>query len=443
MIFLDSGLSAAADTALLFADIILLSFISGTKTVSMRAAVVLSAAAAVGFSSEMFFYKINYPIQFLVLLIDIFGCCLAAMYAVKARGIKCFLAPIIFQFMCSTLAAGLYSLFPVEFSIGSSSTRKAIMLMIVVLAIVFLMIIKRKTKNRRIVVSEAFSIIPVHTYILILMAVFIGSGLIDILKYETPNLELKNSISTLLLILLIICVFSLIISLIANVVGKRYYGNINRILKAQINSQLRHYEQREKVNSEMRRFKHDYNNHIKCLDSMLAAQRYDDAKEYLDKLTKSVPSSEFLFSTGNYIADAILTEKQEAILKDNVRIDFSGFIPSNIDNFDLCTILSNSLDNAAEACEQLSGEKAISVYANVQQTVFLLIVKNPTIDTCYAKDILPMTTKSDKLYHGFGLSNIQYVVGKYNGTIHTLVENGFFTLSLDFVLNNENQPLSL
>ena len=134
-----------------------------------------------------------------------------------------------------------------------------------------------------------------------------------------------------------------------------------------------------------------------------------------------MPFGGFLFRTGNYISDAILTEARENSAPENILIDFEGCIPRDIDSADLCVVLSNALRNAVEACRALSGTKNISVYGNYQQGIF-------------EKDFFPKTSKPDKLSHGFGFSNMQHIVNKYNGTMHTLLEDGFFTLSITLKL---------
>lgn len=61
-------------------------------------------------------------------------------------------------------------------------------------------------------------------------------------------------------------------------------------------------------------------------------------------------------------------------------------------------------------------------------------MKNPTLYEDKAKDIFPETTKDDKVSHGFGMANMQRVVAQYDGTMHTMIENGFFTISFTLKL---------
>lgn len=45
---------------------------------------------------------------------------------------------------------------------------------------------------------------------------------------------------------------------------------------------------------------------------------------------------------------------------------------------------------------------------------------------------LPLTTKKDKDYHGFGMKSIQLVVNKYDGDLNVNVANNVFSLSIIF-----------
>lgn len=213
---------------------------------------------------------------------------------------------------------------------------------------------------------------------------------------------------------------------------QKYYSDINHLLEKQVQAQINHYTELENTYTEIRKFRHDYTNHINCIHSMLKAGRYDEIAEYLENITEIFPVNEFLFSTGNFISDAILSEKQNSVKLDNITIQFDGTVPTSINETDLCIILGNAVDNAIEACRPLGGEKIISVYGGFNHGYFILTVTNPTDNPGVESGILPITTKSDKYEHGFGLSNIKSVVDKYNGYMKVENRNNVFTLSLTF-----------
>lgn len=426
--------SAASDAILLCAEILILSVIADKQCLKVRFAVIVASAAITGFISELLFGIENENSSFALLVFDCIRLCLFALLALKSFALKDILALMTIQFFCSILNSAVKALLPQdiisEVYYINYITMIAIPAGMLILAICF----KRKTINRTKIISGAASSIPVHTYICIFIAVFLEGGLIEGLSRSTAKFELQIRSVKILSLLLIICVTVLIISLAVNVLYQKYYAGLNEILSEQVNSQLAHYEQREKINLEIQSFRHDFNNHIKCLGSMMSAHKYDDAREYLESISGMMPFGGFLFRTGNYISDAILTEAGENSAPENISIDFEGCIPRDIDSADLCILLSNAVRNAVEACRALSGTKNISVYGNYQQGIFVLIIKNPTVLESCEKDFFPKTSKPDKLSHGFGFSNMQHIVNKYNGTMHTLLEDGFFTLSITLKL---------
>ena len=78
----------------------------------------------------------------------------------------------------------------------------------------------------------------------------------------------------------------------------------------------------------------------------------------------------------------------------------------------MACVLGNLIDNAIEACETQE-EKRIEVI--IKEMKNLLIIK--VINT-FQND-LPFnmsTTKSNSIFHGIGIKNIQGIVEKYNGS---------------------------
>lgn len=239
-----------------------------------------------------------------------------------------------------------------------------------------------------------------------LINLFIADGLMEAANYEFPETHLKDITVKFLALSLSLCVFVTLVSLLFSVVSKKYFSDINNLLKNQIQTQISYYEDRERTYAEIRRFKHDYINHINCIRSMLNAERYDEISEYLGNITDMIPANKISFNTGNFISDAILSDKQNSVKEENITIEFDGTIPTSINETDLCIILGNAIDNAIEACLALDGEKRITIYGGFSHSYFILTISNPT-EKIENNNIFPFTTKSDKSEHGFGLLNIK------------------------------------
>lgn len=425
-----SVISAVSDAVLLLIQIVVLSIVTGKQPSKSRVISAVVFTVIISVLTELLFYQCPKIIQYIWVTINSFKGCLLALLVFRKFSVRNIMLLMIVQFSCSIINSGIYAVIQSRIKIYCEHSYPVLLL---VVGIVFLLIsLMIKMKMKKTVVNNAVSIIPTHIYVLILTGIFIGNGLIDGLSYQTSKYEIKIRSAQILSLLLVLCVSILILSLTVNVTYKRYYETLNKFLENQVELQLGHYEKLEKINLEIRHFRHDYTNHMNCLGAMLKAKRYSEAADYIENISGKLPSGEFLFRTGNYIADAILTDKQEMSEKDNIKIKFDGCITDKINNTDLCIILSNALDNAIEACEKIDGEKEISVYGNFQQGYFVLIIKNPSENILTLTDDFPATSKDNKVYHGFGLSNIRFVVDKYNGTMRISSENNFFILSLTF-----------
>ena len=423
-----------SDITILCIQIIALNIFTGKKTKPKRFVAAVILATATGMLTRLYYYDCKGNITIPLLVMECFRLCILALFSVKSLNIKDALIAMTVQFLCSMINSAVISLIPDSILNKYSYLNPLLILLVPLFILISFLTIQRKTHKKQKIISEAALNIPTHNYIFMFISLFLESGLIEILNFNTEKIEIQLTTAKFLSLLLIICIAVLIVSLTVNVIYQKYYNNLNQLLKEQVKLQIQHYEKQEKLNAEIRGFRHDFNNHVKCLKSLMNSERYTEAQSYLDKLTGSMPNYSFLYRTGNYIADAILTEGQETSSADNITINFNGYITPNIDSTDLCIILSNSINNAIEACQAISGNKLIKVYSNVQQGILVLIIKNPTLYGDTAEDIFTETSKDDKVSHGFGLANMQKVVEQYEGTMHTKIENGFFTISFTLKL---------
>ena len=187
---------------------------------------------------------------------------------------------------------------------------------------------------------------------------------------------------------------------------------------------------------ELRRFRHDYKNHMIVVNAYLERGKIDEAREYLNLLNNSINGVLNKIKTGNFVSDAILNSKAVTAAKSSIEFSFNGMIPSKgITDEDLCTILSNLIDNAIEACEKIPDKKVIDIESGISNGFFILSVSNPTGN----KIINPKlkTTKKDKKNHGIGLKNVERALKKYNGVMTADISENTFTADIRAELINE------
>lgn len=195
--------------------------------------------------------------------------------------------------------------------------------------------------------------------------------------------------------------------------------------------QLDYYNKLEKKNAELREFRHDFKNHMLCLQALIENCDYEEASQYIQKITNRSYSEAPKYYTGNKLADAILADKSTLAEEINTEITFDGEIYDGISAPDICIILSNALDNAVEACAKISDtDKRIRVRCIFSKGVQIINISNPLAETADFSNNSIKTTKEDKNSHGFGLYNIKKTADMYNGTFSVKCEEGLFTLEV-------------
>lgn len=378
---------------------------------------------------NVFFNATNIAVRLIILTLNYLKYIISSAIVYGKLGVKMICLPFILYLICDICRDCISYVIPMEHKI-STYTKDLSLLSVRIIFLILTVLLKKQSD--KIYLNNIFKIVPNHTYVLVLINLFLASGLIVTVNFEYPSVHDKDMTVKVFAMFLSLCVFATLISLLFSVVSKKYYSDINMLLEKQIKTQIIYYQDREKTYTEIRRFKHDYTNHINCIRSMIKAGRYDDISEYLGEITNMFPSNKLLFNTGNFISDAILSDKQNSVKSENITIQFDGTIPNSINETDLCIILGNAIDNAIEASRALTGEKIIAVYGGFSHSYFILTVTNPTDNTVNNNNGLPFTTKANKSEHGFGLLNIKSVVDKYNGYMKIDNKDNTFTLSLTF-----------
>ena len=219
--------------------------------------------------------------------------------------------------------------------------------------------------------------------------------------------------------------------------SKNYYERQSALFEHQIESELCHYERIGVLDSELRTFRHDYKNHMLCIRSLADNHLYDDLIDYLSQISNDPVINEKVFITGNKIADIILSEKNKKAEEHKCSISFLGEISEKIPSKDICIILSNSLDNAIEACDKNTSDlvSVIKVKATFSHNMQLIEITNPVFDKIWIENKTVATTKTDKRHHGFGLYSIRRVTEEYDGIFDIHIEKGNFVLEMGLSLH--------
>lgn len=199
--------------------------------------------------------------------------------------------------------------------------------------------------------------------------------------------------------------------------------------------EIKHFEDIMQKNQDIRTFRHDYKNNLFSINMLIKNGRYNDAEEFIKNLNNDLELTKNRFNSGNYMIDAILSEKAEKCEKDGIEIEFDGrACDKEIDNNTICTIFSNAVDNAVRACTEIAPCK-IKITSELKTNGITIRFRNPVKEKVIIKNNSVKTTKSDKVNHGLGISNIRKAAQKYNGYADVKCDDKEFTLEIGLIFN--------
>lgn len=101
-------------------------------------------------------------------------------------------------------------------------------------------------------------------------------------------------------------------------------------------------------------------------------------------------------------------------------------------------MFGNILDNAIEAVYKLKNNEKRQINIVIKNVYSLISI---TVENYYEGNIvldkngLPITTKDNKDFHGFGMKSIKMIVDKYHGDMNITKRNDIFSLNILFASN--------
>ncbi|MCC0656524.1 sensor histidine kinase [Clostridioides sp. ES-S-0123-01] len=247
-----------------------------------------------------------------------------------------------------------------------------------------------------------------------------------------------------LTILVISIVFLLsnisLVSIIGRIIKDNNLKMEHEITKEKINMQYKYYLNLQEYQSKIRKLYHDMNNHIICIKNIYG--KNEIAEKYIKDINKQINECNTIFNTQSMILDVILSEKKS--ICDINGIDFLvdiNFLECNfIEMADVCSIFSNMIDNAIEACNKIYDtniQKKIKLRGTIINRLFVIKCENTKINEIILKNNKIITDKKDSFLHGIGISSIKSSVEKYNGNIEIYSDKNKFTTTIYIPLSRK------
>ncbi|MGF7004354.1 two-component system sensor histidine kinase AgrC [Lachnospiraceae bacterium PF1-21] len=228
--------------------------------------------------------------------------------------------------------------------------------------------------------------------------------------------------------------------LLINVLVFGYYSSIVRKIQLEqrtilyenlINTIGSYQKEYEQSYLQLRRTKHNYNNDMLHIKTLIENRDYMKAVQKIDSLMYMASrNDDIIANSGNLFLDSLINYRYMIAKERGVEFKLELSIPMQLefDGGDLNLILGNIIDNALEATSLLpEGKRFVKVKIEYKKKSLFVVVIN-SFNGIVNKDYKGryMTTKNDSKCHGLGIDMARQAIEKYNGTMSLENDNNFF-----------------
>lgn len=235
----------------------------------------------------------------------------------------------------------------------------------------------------------------------------------------------------------IVCIvfFFLFIWLSRTIYKKNVYEKEKDMMNLHMIEQEKYIKLVVEKDMDMRKFRHDVKEHMSIVYKCMEDSAYEEGKEYIRKMYEVFSDSQVIRYTGINAVDAIISEKKRRMDEKGIVFNMKPSIcefPSRFEIYDMCTMFTNIISNAIDACDSLEGcDKYINMSVSIYEGKVLISECNKLANALKFDEMgNPISTKEDKNKHGFGSKNIRAVVEKYGGELRYHIDNEMFEVEI-------------
>lgn len=258
------------------------------------------------------------------------------------------------------------------------------------------------------------------------------AGIIFIIIFQSRILDLgrRRGIETIILLLFVLCAGGLVIAgSLKNAAEKAKM----EMLEYRDSIMEENYQEIQSIYQNYAYTYHDFKNHLLVLLDYCNRGETKKASKYIENLQKPIEKVQHLVKLGDDVLDIILNYKLENALEKGIAIktDIESLEGIDIEAHDLCSIISNLLDNAIEACEKLSSEERwIHITIKNLEDVIVIRIAN----SYYPEEKFIKSEKRKRKLHGYGQQAVKDKVKKYGGNVKYILDEKCYQVIITFYM---------
>lgn len=210
--------------------------------------------------------------------------------------------------------------------------------------------------------------------------------------------------------------------------SQRNHAERENLLLSTVSSQAKkEIEQLSQSQKQAAIYRHDLRHHLNFLQTCLVENRPTEALRYIREIDSSLRFSSLKRYCIDDSMNLILSSYADKALDHNIACSFSVTATdfSRFQIIDLCSLISNALDNAINACDKVpcTEDRYIQLKLYEKNDQICIHLANSYEDTPVFENEIPV---SYEIGHGFGIQSMISIIEKYHGIY------GFYAKNKEF-----------
>lgn len=204
----------------------------------------------------------------------------------------------------------------------------------------------------------------------------------------------------------------------------------NEFIRQKLELQLREIELLNSKELSFRKERHEWKNKLFYMKMLLEEKNFSELYRLISSIQSRLENTERICCCGNETIDRIINTKAAEATEKNIPVLVNAKAPPHLSLSDeeLCSLMMNLLDNAIEA-SQNEKKPEIQVKIYIVKKYLILEVKNKVSTDILAENAELKTTKKAAEYHGMGVKIMKEITEKYDGSLTTRMEGGYFVVA--------------
>lgn len=206
-----------------------------------------------------------------------------------------------------------------------------------------------------------------------------------------------------------------------------------RLSEVQIESkqnQLRAFHDMQSLYERQGRKLHDYKKQLATVEELLKNGDVEAAIEFTEQLTKSIAVEMSEVNAGHPVVNAVLNQFYRIAKSEDIGMVFtiSDMCNIRLSDDDIVIVMGNLLENAIHECKKVkTSGRSVSIQVKLveKDSRIIFTVRNPVVQKVDITDNHVQNGSRDG--QGIGLSNVQGVIDKYDGSFAISCDEKEFT----------------